>query len=110
MPGRNHDEEHDAIFRRINELETKIDSTNGYLRGVVESNTELIKLLKRALHVLAGIAFVCVVACLFALIYGAIGKEGLHSVRKAMPATAYAIPAHNDFDKWRSNNQSRHKC
>lgn len=104
MSGKTHEEAHDEIFKRINELETKIDSTNGYLKGVVESNTELIKLLKRSLHVLAGIAFICVVACLFALIYGAIGEHGLHSVRKAMPGTAYAIPAHNDFDKWRGRH------
>ena len=99
MP-KSHDEIHGEIFGRINALESKIDGTNGYLRGVVESNEKLIKLFSRALYILAFIA----TACLFALIYGAIGEHGLHSVRKAMPGTAYAIPAHNDFDKWRGRH------
>ena len=84
---------------RVNTLESKADQTNGYLQGVVESNEKLIKLLSRSLYILAFIAIVL----LFALVYGAIGKEGLHSVRESlpkMPTAAWAIPAHNDFDRW----------
>ena len=97
-----HDEIHAEMFDRINHLETKVDETNGYLRGVVESNERLIKLFAKSLYILAFIA----TACLFALIYGAIGKEGLHSVRKTLPTipqTTDALPTHNDFDKWKKH-------
>lgn len=33
--------------------------------------------------------------------FGAIGKDGMHSVRQTMPLKTAAIPMHNDFDKWR---------
>lgn len=35
------------VYDRINSVESKVDETNGYLRGVVESNVNLIDLLKR---------------------------------------------------------------
>ena len=93
----NHDLEHEKIYGRINKLESKIDETNGYLRGVVESNEKLIKLFSKALYILAGITLLS----LAALVYGAIGKDGLFSVRQILPDKMVAIPMQNDFDKWR---------
>ena len=93
----NHEIEHEKIYQRINKLESKIDDTNGYLRGVVESNEKLIKLFTKALYILAGITLLS----LGALVYGAIGKDGLFSVRQILPDKMVAIPAQNDFDKQR---------
>ena len=46
---------------------------------------------------------------LLVIAYGAIGKEGLHSVRQTLPTvpvdTRAALPAHNDFDKYASNQK-----
>lgn len=102
------------VFARLNKVESKVDETNGYLRGVVESNRQIIdinnKMLStlekrdttmwRVICILAGITTLS----LAAVIYGAIGKEGLHAVRQTtippVGANNIAIPAHNDFDKW----------
>lgn len=89
------------LFRRVNALEQVYSETTGYLKGIVESNEKLIKLFSRALYILAAIAFLS----LFALIYGAIGERGLKSVRESVPSIPMrqtaALPAHNDFDKWK---------
>lgn len=85
------------LYNKVNGLESKVDETNGYLRGVVESNERLIKLFARALYLLAVIALLS----LGAVIFGAIGKDGLYSVRQVIPSTQDAIPAHNDFDNWK---------
>lgn len=93
-----HDEIHAEIFGRINTLESKIDDTNGYLRGVVESNEKLIRLFSKALYILAGI----VLFLLGVVAYGAIGDKGLRSVRENAPVV-FAIPANtHDFDRWQS--------
>ena len=84
------------VFKRINNLESDVSETKGYLRAIVGQNEKLIRLLTRALYVLTFISTVL----LFALVYGAIGKEGLHSVRSAVPTRIAAIPAPGDLDKW----------
>ena len=93
------------LYNKYNAALKEQSATNGYLKSIVEQIDKLIKLLRCALYILAAFAF----ACLFALIYGAIGEKGLHSVRQTMPSVplqTVAIPAHNDFDKW----QNRHKA
>lgn len=95
------------LFGRLNSLESKVDETNGYLRGVVESNEKLITLLERRDTTMGRVLWALLVLLLFAIgviAFGAIGKEGMHSVRDTlpkMPTTAWVIPTHNDFDKWR---------
>ena len=85
---------------RFNQIESKVDETNGYLKGVVESNQRLIKLLTISLGIISFIAVLAVGA----IIVGAIGKEGFKTVRDAVPNLTYYIPAVNDLDKW----QTRH--
>ena len=103
---KSHDEIHADIYGRVNALESKIDETNGYLRGVVESNEKLISLLERRDTTLNRVIWALLILLLFALgviAFGAIGKEGMHSVRQTLPVLPQqtaAIPAHNDFDKW----------
>ena len=95
------------LFNRLNSLESKVDETNGYLKGVVESNEKLITLLERRDTTMGRVLWALLVLLLFAvgvIAFGAIGKEGMHSVRQVLPkvpTTTWAIPAHNDFDKWR---------
>ena len=105
-----HDEIHAEIFGRINHIETKVDETNGDLRGVVESNEKLLALMDkrdvmfwRTICVLAFIAILAVAA----VIVGAIGKDGLYAARKAVPVSFDALPAHNDFDKYAHTNKQQ---
>ncbi len=100
------------IYNRINKLESKVDETNGYLRGVLEFNEKLTvqndKLIRQNtrntyLFFLLGLVGWLVVA------YGAVGPDGLKSVRQTLPSVpiqADALPAHNDFDKY-ANNQRK---
>jgi len=88
------DEKHEE---RFNQIESKVDETNGYLKGVVESNQRLIKLLTISLGVISFIALIAVGA----VIFGAIGEKGLKSVRDSMPKVTYAIPAdHKELEPW----------
>lgn len=82
---------------RFNQIESKVDETNGYLKGVVDSNQKLIRLLTIALGIISFIAVLAVGA----VIFGAIGKDGFKTVRDSMPAITYAIPAdHKELDQW----------
>ena len=87
---------------RFNQIESKVDETNGYLKGVVESNQKLIKLFSISLGVISFIAILAVGA----IIVGAIGKDGFKTVRDSMPKVSYAIPATNDLDKWQNNRHN----
>ena len=96
------DAEHDKIYSRINSLESKIDSTNGYLKGVVESNEKLITLMEKRDKNMGRIVWALIVLLLFTICviaFGAIGKEGMFTVRDTMPKVA-AIPPDHDFDRW----------
>lgn len=98
------DKELCKVYDRINTLESKVDETNGYLRGVVESNEKLITLLEKRDTTLNRVIWALLVILLFALgviAYGAIGDNGMKTVRDTMPKIpTAAIPAHNDFDKY----------
>ena len=98
------DDIHADLYRRINTLESKVDVTNGYLRGIVESNEKLIaqndKLIKQNTRN-NYLYFVLALVGWLVVAYGAVGRDGLLSVRKTLPAIPVrteAIPAHNDFD------------
>lgn len=122
MAKQTHDEIHAETFRRINTLESKMDETNGYLRGVVESNEKLITLLEKRDTTLNRVVWALIVLLFFALgviAFGAIGERGMHSVRQNLPmpdlpTSHTAIPAHNDFDKWQwchaiNNNRNKRR-
>lgn len=82
---------------RFNQIESKVDETNGYLKGVVESNQRLIKLLTISLGIISFIAVLAVSA----IIVGAIGENGFKTVRDKMPKVSYAIPNdHHELDQW----------
>lgn len=107
MPVQSQQQINNQLFKRVNDLEADQSETKGYLKAIVEQNEKLIALLQkrdastgRIIWALFGVISIL----LFALIYGAIGEQGLHSVRQSMPMVPQqtaAIPAHNDFDKWR---------
>ena len=91
---------------RFNQIESKVDETNGYLKGVVESNQKLIKLFSISLGVISFIAILAVGA----IIVGAIGKDGFKTVRNAVPNLTYCIPAVNDLDKWQNRHGESWTC
>lgn len=107
--GKSHEEVHAEIFSRINGLESKVDETNGYLRGVVESNEKVVKANERLIELIerrdktqARIMWGLLTILLLAIGiigYGAIGKEGMFSVRQTVPFSTAALPAQNDLDK-----------
>ena len=87
----------EKIEERFQSIEQKVDSMCGYLKGVVDSNEKLITLFTRALYIISFIAIIAVGA----VIFGAIGKDGMHSVRQIIPDMVYAIPADNhELDQW----------
>lgn len=88
------------LYGKVNDLTKEFAQTNGYLKAIVGQNVELIGLLKKSLYTLACIAFICVLGSLFALIYGAIGRDGLHAVRQAIPERIADMPGAGDLDKW----------
>lgn len=98
------DDIHADLYRRINTLESKFDETNGYLRGIVQSNEKLIAQNDQLLRQHSRNNFLYFTLALvgwLVVAYGAVGRDGLLSVRRTLPAIpvrAEAIPAHNDFD------------
>ena len=93
------------LYSKFNACKAEQAETNGYLKAIVEQNDKLIRQNTRALYIIASFGLIC----LFALIYGAIGKEGLHSVRQSLPAgvpkQTAAIPCPDDgLDKWRTQS------
>ena len=96
----------EKIEERFNQIESKVDETNGYLKGVVESNQKLIKLFTYSIAVISFIAIMAVGA----IIVGAIGKEGFKTVRDAVPNLTYYIPAVNDLDKWQNRHGAIWTC
>ena len=88
------------LYGKVNDLTKEFAQTNGYLKAIVGQNVELIGLLKKSLYTLASIAFLCVVGSLFALIYGAIGRDGLHAVRQAIPERIATMQGAADIDKY----------
>ena len=104
------------LFGRLNSLESKVDETNGYLKGVVEShekligqNDRLIVLLEKRDVTQNRVVWGLFVLLLFAvgvIAFGAIGKDGMHSVRQTvttMPIdTAAVLPDSDGLDRWRN--------
>ena len=103
------------LFGRLNSLESKVDETNGYLRGVVESNERVVAVNEQLLALInkrdasqARITWALLTLLFFAIgviAFGAIGKDGMHSVRQTLPLDTAAILPHPDgLDKWRNRS------
>lgn len=92
------------LFKRINSLERVASELSGYFKGMVDNTKELIGLMRseqKHHKVVVGILATLLAFCIAALVYGAIGDKGLHSVRQTMPlSVGDAITAGNDFDRW----------
>lgn len=91
----------EKIEERFNVIESKVDETNGYLKGVVESNQKLIKLFTVSMGVISFIAIIAVGA----IIVGAIGESGFKTVREQIPPVVEAIPAPHDLDLWQNRDR-----
>ena len=92
------------LFRRVNALECVASELSGYFKGMVDNTKELIGLMRNEQKhhkIVVGILATLLAFCIAALVYGAIGEKGLHSVRQTMPlAVSDAITADNYFDRW----------
>lgn len=118
MSATRHDEIEREQFDKINSLTARVE---GLASAVDVSNDILVKQMNQnaADHSAAmdkmqkmhdsyvkmtkyiiGLLFVVIFSLIGALIYGAIGKEGLHAVRETMPNVVQAVPWHNDMDKF----------
>ncbi len=96
-----HDEIHKDLYDKINACTAEMKELTGAVRILTQQNERQQKIIKWA--------FGIVILCLLIIGYGAIGKEGMVSVRSTLPSplghddkTTYAIPASNDLDKWRA--------
>ena len=65
----------------INDLTAEVKVLNGTVAAQNATNAELLKLLKKALSY----EFYVILVLVGALVYGAIGKDGLFAVRQTLP-------------------------
>lgn len=68
-------------YMKIENLTKTVSELTGAVSVLNKTNSELITLLKKALSY----EFYVILILIAALVYGAIGKEGLYSVRQVMP-------------------------
>ena len=92
-------------YEKINTLTGRVEQLVGAVDVANKINLELMKLLKKALSY----EFWVILFLIAALVYGAIGKDGLFAVRQAVPLPTcppsgeqqtMLVPWHNDFDKY----------
>ena len=73
--------ENQRQWKSINSLAAEVKSLSGTVEAQNQINSDLVALLKKALSY----EFYVIVALIAALIYGAVGKEGLFAVRQSLP-------------------------
>ena len=73
--------ENQRQWKSINSLAAEVTSLSGTVEAQNQINSDLVALLKKALSY----EFYVIVALIAALIYGAVGKEGLFAVRQSLP-------------------------
>lgn len=76
------DDIHRQLFDKVNALTESLAKVRGEVAAQNEINGDLVKLLKRALSY----EFWTIIVLIAALVYGAIGKDGLFAVRQAVSA------------------------
>lgn len=102
---------HDAIekdqYDKINSLVARVEGLTAAVGVSNQINIEMTRMLKKALSY----EFWTIIVLIAALVYGAIGKDGLFAVRQAVPVPnvpalphsdqqAVIAPWHNDFDRF----------
>ena len=113
-----HDEIEKDQYEKLNALAARVE---GLTSAVDVSNDILVKQLEqsaadyaaameemKSMHesyvtmtkYIIGILSVVIFSLIGAIIYGAIGRQGLFAVRDSMPKVALAIPWHNDLDRF----------
>lgn len=118
MSAARHDDIEKDQYDKINTLAAKVegltsavDVSNNILirqieQGAVDHSAAMDKIQKmhdsyvKMTKYIIGLLFIVIFSLIGALIYGAIGKEGLHAVRETMPNVVQAVPWHNDMDKF----------
>ena len=111
-----HDDVHKDLYDKINTCTSEMKELTGAVRILTQQNEKFFSLIEKQNEREQKIvkwAFGIIVICLLIIGYGAIGKDGMFTVRKAIPTfpsedthSTYAIPPHNDLDKWK--NQQFH--
>lgn len=107
-----HDEVHKDLYDKINACTAEMKELTGAVRILTQQNEKFFDIIEKQNERQQKIikwAFGIVILCLLIIGYGAIGKEGMASVRRSLPSlpghedkTTYAIPVSNDIDKWRA--------
>lgn len=99
------DDIHRELFAKVGTLANSVSELSGSVSVLNKTNTDLVSLLKKALSC----EFYIILLLIAALVYGAIGKEGLYSVRQIVPVPSSApvdiphadgvsvIPWHDDL-------------
>lgn len=82
-------DENKKQWKSINALTAEVKSLSGMVAAQTKINSDLVELLKKALSY----EFYVILFLIAALVYGAIGKDGLFAVRQAIP-----IPQQDDDD------------
>lgn len=106
MPNHHEEIEKDQ-YEKINGLTARVEGLVAAVDISNQINIEMLKQLRdqrdsfeRMTHRVLWGAFAIILVLLAALIFGAIGKDGLFAVRDSMPKVALAAPWHNDLDKY----------
>ena len=81
--------ENQRQWKSINALVAEVKSLSGTVEAQNKINSDLVTLLRKALSY----EFYVILILIAALVYGAIGKEGLFAVRQSLP-----IPQRDDGD------------
>lgn len=118
MSAARHDDIEKDQYDKINTLAAKVegltsavDVSNNILirqieQGAVDHSAAMDKMQKmhdsyvKMTKYIIGLLFIVIFSLIGALIYGAIGKEGLRAVRETMPNVVQAVPWHNDMDRF----------
>ena len=100
-----------SLAARVEGLSSAVDVSNDILIKQMEQSAkdhEAAMTKMQAMHdsyvtmtkYIIGLLFLVIFSLIGAIIYGAIGKQGLFAVRDSMPKVALAIPWHNDLDRF----------
>ena len=93
-----HDEIERDQYEQIHSLAAEVHSLSGAVQVSNEINKQLVALMRKVFYCM----FFIIVILIGALIYGAIGKDGLFSVRDTLPVSA---PIQANAEPWITSDQ-----